>query len=79
MARGTFFFPGPTEVRQEVLESMLRQPIAHRSAEFPELSAEVQDGAFGVHRYRVGNRHDGGGGALRAPWQTTRSSERRVR
>ena len=41
---GTFFLPGPTEVRREVLEAMLRPMIPHRSAEFEELFARVQTG-----------------------------------
>lgn len=41
---GTFFLPGPTEVRREVLEAMLRPMIPHRSVEFEELFARVQAG-----------------------------------
>ena len=41
---GTFFLPGPTEVRREVLEAMLKPMIPHRSAEFEELFAKLQDG-----------------------------------
>ena len=41
---GTFFLPGPTEVRREVLEAMLRPMIPHRSIEFEELFARVQAG-----------------------------------
>ena len=43
-AFGTFFLPGPTEVRREVLEAMLRPMIPHRSIEFEELFAKVQTG-----------------------------------
>ena len=39
---GTFFFPGPTEVRAEVLSAMTRPMIPHRGAEFTALFADVQ-------------------------------------
>lgn len=39
---GTFFFPGPTEVRREVLAAMLLPMIPHRGAEFSSLFAEIQ-------------------------------------
>ncbi|MFN2601253.1 MAG: alanine--glyoxylate aminotransferase family protein [Gemmatimonadaceae bacterium] len=45
---GTFFLPGPTEVRKEVLEAMLRPMIPHRSAEFEELFARLQTGLQSV-------------------------------
>jgi aspartate aminotransferase-like enzyme len=48
--RGTFFFPGPTEVRTEILEAMLRQPLPHRSPEFRERFAALQDGLGRVFR-----------------------------
>lgn len=41
---GTFFLPGPTEVRQEVLEAMLGPMIPHRSAAFEDLFARLQTG-----------------------------------
>jgi aspartate aminotransferase-like enzyme len=41
---GTFFLPGPTEVRREVLEAMLRPMIPHRSSAFEDLFARVQAG-----------------------------------
>lgn len=41
---GTFFLPGPTEVRQEVLAAMLKPMIPHRSVEFEELFARLQQG-----------------------------------
>jgi aspartate aminotransferase-like enzyme len=44
MSFGTFFLPGPTEVRKEVLEAMLRPMIPHRSAEFEDLFARIQAG-----------------------------------
>ena len=41
---GTFFLPGPTEVREEVLRAMLRPMIPHRSVEFEELFVRLQTG-----------------------------------
>jgi aspartate aminotransferase-like enzyme len=41
---GSFFLPGPTEVRREVLEAMLRPMIPHRSREFEDLFARLQTG-----------------------------------
>ncbi|HYN83143.1 MAG TPA: alanine--glyoxylate aminotransferase family protein [Gemmatimonadaceae bacterium] len=41
---GTFFAPGPTEVRQEVLVAMTRPMIPHRSSAFEELFARLQAG-----------------------------------
>ena len=41
---GTFFLPGPTEVRAEVLAAMLKPMIPHRSSEFEELFGRLQDG-----------------------------------
>jgi len=41
---GTFFLPGPTEVRKEVLAAMLKPMIPHRSAEFENLFAKLQQG-----------------------------------
>ena len=45
---GTFFLPGPTEVRREVLAAMLKPMLPHRSAEFESLFAKLQDGLRGV-------------------------------
>ena len=45
---GTFFLPGPTEVRKEVLSAMLRPMIPHRSAAFEELFGRLQDGLRSV-------------------------------
>jgi aspartate aminotransferase-like enzyme len=42
LTNGTFFFPGPTEVRAEVLAAMTQPMIPHRGAEFSSLFAEVQ-------------------------------------
>lgn len=41
---GTFFLPGPTEVRDEVLRAMLKPMIPHRSTEFEDLFAKLQTG-----------------------------------
>src|SRR5688572_660947 len=41
---GTFFRPGPTEVRDEVLAAMTRPMIPHRSSEFEELFGRLQVG-----------------------------------
>jgi aspartate aminotransferase-like enzyme len=38
---GTFFLPGPTEVRREVLEAMLQPMLPHRGAEFETMFARV--------------------------------------
>jgi aspartate aminotransferase-like enzyme len=45
---GTFFLPGPTEVRQEVLEAMLKPMIPHRSSEFEDMFARLQAGMRSV-------------------------------
>ncbi len=42
LPRGTFFFPGPTEVRTPVLEAMTRPMIPHRGAAFEELFGRLQ-------------------------------------
>ena len=39
---GTFFFPGPTEVRAEVLQAMTRPMVAHRGAVFEDLFGRLQ-------------------------------------
>lgn len=41
---GTFFLPGPTEVRQEVVSAMLKPMMPHRSAEFEDLFGRLQSG-----------------------------------
>lgn len=41
---GTFFLPGPTEVRHAVLHAMTRPMIPHRGKEFEALFARVQRG-----------------------------------
>ncbi|HKS05992.1 MAG TPA: aminotransferase class V-fold PLP-dependent enzyme [Gemmatimonadaceae bacterium] len=53
MSFGTFFVPGPTEVRREVLNAMTRPVIAHRGRAFEELAEHLQAGlraAFGTQR-----------------------------
>ena len=40
---GTFYVPGPTEVRQPVLQAMCRPMISHRGAEFRAMYARIQD------------------------------------
>jgi aspartate aminotransferase-like enzyme len=42
LTQGTFFFPGPTEVRAEVLAAMTRPLIAHRGKAFEALYAGIQ-------------------------------------
>lgn len=42
LTQGTFFFPGPTEVRAEVLSAMTRPLIAHRGPAFESLYATIQ-------------------------------------
>jgi aspartate aminotransferase-like enzyme len=44
MTFGSFFLPGPTEVRNEVLAAMLKPMMPHRSAEFEDLFARIQGG-----------------------------------
>ena len=43
-AFGTFFLPGPTEVRPEVLAAMTRPMIAHRGRAFEDLYARCDAG-----------------------------------
>ncbi len=40
-AFGTFFLPGPTEVRREVLEAMLAPMLPHRGADFESMFARM--------------------------------------
>jgi aspartate aminotransferase-like enzyme len=49
-AFGTFFLPGPTEVRRDVLLAMTHPMIAHRGRAFEELFARIQDGLRAVFR-----------------------------
>src|SRR6476469_6013932 len=41
---GTFFLPGPTEVRQDVLAAMMQPMIAHRGSAFEQLFERLQHG-----------------------------------
>jgi aspartate aminotransferase-like enzyme len=53
LTNGTFFFPGPTEVRSEVLQEMTRPMIPHRGAAFETMFARMQDSlrtVFGTER-----------------------------
>jgi aspartate aminotransferase-like enzyme len=47
---GTFFLPGPTEVRPEVLSAMMRPMIPHRGKAFEEMFARIQVGLRDVFR-----------------------------
>lgn len=47
---GTFFLPGPTEVRRPVLEAMLAPMLPHRGAEFEALFARIQNGLKPIFR-----------------------------
>lgn len=47
---GTFFLPGPTEVRPEVLEAMVQPMIPHRGRAFEALFSRVQEGLRHVFR-----------------------------
>jgi aspartate aminotransferase-like enzyme len=47
---GTFFLPGPTEVRREVLEAMLQPMLPHRGAAFEALYAHLQSGLQPIFR-----------------------------
>jgi aspartate aminotransferase-like enzyme len=49
-AFGTFFLPGPTEVRPEVLAAMTRPMIPHRGAEFEALYARCDAGLRRIFR-----------------------------
>ena len=47
---GTFFLPGPTEVRREVMEAMLAPMLPHRGAAFEALFARLQQGLRPIFR-----------------------------
>ena len=47
---GTFFLPGPTEVRAEVLEAMVHPMIPHRGKAYEALHARIVAGLQGVFR-----------------------------
>lgn len=41
---GTFFLPGPTEVREEIMAAMIQPMIPHRGSEFEKLFERLQQG-----------------------------------
>src|SRR3982751_6987082 len=41
---GTFFLPGPTEVRDEIMTAMIKPMIPHRGSEFEQLFERSQAG-----------------------------------
>jgi aspartate aminotransferase-like enzyme len=41
---GTFFLPGPTEVRDEVMTAMIQPMIPHRGSQFEKLFERLQEG-----------------------------------
>src|SRR5262245_18747654 len=41
---GTFFLPGPTEVRSEILATLNRPLIEHRGSDFEAMFARIQAG-----------------------------------
>jgi aspartate aminotransferase-like enzyme len=43
-AFGTFFLPGPTEIRPEILATLTRPLIAHRGREFQAMFARIETG-----------------------------------
>ncbi|HET9439440.1 MAG TPA: alanine--glyoxylate aminotransferase family protein [Longimicrobiales bacterium] len=47
---GRFFLPGPTEVRPEILQAMLKPMIGHRGKDMEELVARLQEGLKYVFR-----------------------------
>jgi aspartate aminotransferase-like enzyme len=49
-AFGTFFLPGPTEVRRPILEAMLAPMLPHRGAVFEALFARIQAGLKPIFR-----------------------------
>jgi aspartate aminotransferase-like enzyme len=40
---GTFFLPGPTEVREEIMQAMIRPMLPHRGPEFEDLFCRLQE------------------------------------
>lgn len=47
---GTFFLPGPTEVRRDILGAMLQPMLPHRGDAFEALYAALQDGLRPIFR-----------------------------
>src|SRR5438045_9355163 len=41
---GTFFLPGPTEVREEIMAAMVQPMIPHRGSQFEQLFERLQQG-----------------------------------
>lgn len=52
ITHGTFFLPGPTEVRPEILRELLRPMLPHRSAEFEAIYARCDAGLRTIFRTR---------------------------
>jgi predicted phosphoserine aminotransferase len=52
LAPGRFFLPGPTEVRESILEAQARPVIGHRGPEIKALMAELQEGLREVFQTR---------------------------
>lgn len=52
ITHGTFFLPGPTEVRPEILRELLRPMLPHRGAEFEAIYARCDAGLRAVFRTR---------------------------
>ena len=50
LTHGTFFLPGPTEVRPEILEQLLRPMLPHRGADFEAIYARCDAGLRTIFR-----------------------------
>ena len=50
LTHGTFFLPGPTEVRPEILQQLLRPMLPHRGAEFEAIYARCDAGLRTIFR-----------------------------
>ncbi|MCC7053379.1 MAG: alanine--glyoxylate aminotransferase family protein [Gemmatimonadaceae bacterium] len=50
LTNGTFFLPGPTEVRPEILQEMARPMMPHRSAGFEQIYARCDNGMRPIFR-----------------------------
>jgi aspartate aminotransferase-like enzyme len=50
LSNGTFFLPGPTEVRPEILQEMSRPMLPHRSAAFEAVYARCDAGLRSIFR-----------------------------
>ncbi len=50
ISNGTFFLPGPTEVRAEILAHLARPMLPHRSAEFERIYAHCDAGMRSIFR-----------------------------